>query len=58
MYCRTAALVAVCLAALSCSRTITDSGPHDELMKKLGTYRRLYELQFIEVEQKLVASSE
>jgi subfamily B ATP-binding cassette protein MsbA len=27
---------------------IADIGPHDELMKKLGTYRRLYELQFAE----------
>jgi ABC-type multidrug transport system fused ATPase/permease subunit len=31
--------------------TIADIGPHEELMKKLGTYRRLYELQFAEVEQ-------
>ncbi|HZQ69052.1 MAG TPA: ABC transporter ATP-binding protein [Terriglobales bacterium] len=30
--------------------TITDSGAHDELMKKLGTYRRLYELQFVEMD--------
>ncbi len=30
--------------------TITDIGAHEELMKKLGTYRRLYELQFLEVE--------
>ncbi len=28
--------------------TISDMGTHDELMKKLGTYRRLYELQFAE----------
>jgi subfamily B ATP-binding cassette protein MsbA len=26
--------------------TIADIGAHDDLMKKLGTYRRLYELQF------------
>jgi ATP-binding cassette, subfamily B, bacterial MsbA len=26
--------------------TIADIGTHDELMSKLGTYRRLYELQF------------
>jgi subfamily B ATP-binding cassette protein MsbA len=26
--------------------TIADIGTHDELMQKLGTYRRLYELQF------------
>ena len=31
--------------------TIADIGSHEELMKKLGTYRRLYELQFAEVEQ-------
>ena len=30
--------------------TASDIGPHEELMKKLGTYRRLYELQFAEVE--------
>jgi ATP-binding cassette, subfamily B, bacterial MsbA len=28
--------------------TIADIGPHEELLKKLGTYRRLYELQFAE----------
>jgi subfamily B ATP-binding cassette protein MsbA len=31
--------------------TITDVGAHDDLMKKLGTYRRLYDLQFVEMEQ-------
>ena len=30
--------------------TISDVGAHDDLMKKLGTYRRLYDLQFVEVE--------
>ena len=30
--------------------TIADIGTHEELMQKLGTYRRLYELQFIDVE--------
>jgi subfamily B ATP-binding cassette protein MsbA len=30
--------------------TTEDIGPHEELMKKLGTYRRLYELQFLEAE--------
>jgi subfamily B ATP-binding cassette protein MsbA len=30
--------------------TTADIGPHEEFMKKLGTYRRLYELQFAEVE--------
>lgn len=32
--------------------TIADIGAHDELMKKLGTYRRLYELQFADAESK------
>src|SRR5580658_6604982 len=31
--------------------TISDIGPHEELMQKLGTYRRLYELQFAESDQ-------
>jgi subfamily B ATP-binding cassette protein MsbA len=30
--------------------TIVDVGMHDELMKKLGTYRRLYDLQFADAE--------
>jgi ATP-binding cassette, subfamily B, bacterial MsbA len=30
--------------------TIADSGSHEDLMKRLGTYRRLYELQFLEVD--------
>jgi subfamily B ATP-binding cassette protein MsbA len=30
--------------------TITDVGAHEELVKKLGTYRRLYDLQFLEVD--------
>jgi subfamily B ATP-binding cassette protein MsbA len=30
--------------------TIADIGAHDELMKKLGTYRRLYDLQLVELE--------
>jgi ATP-binding cassette, subfamily B, bacterial MsbA len=30
---------------------IADIGSHEELMQKLGTYRRLYDLQFIDVEQ-------
>jgi ATP-binding cassette, subfamily B, bacterial MsbA len=33
------------------SGTIADVGAHDELMKKLGTYRRLYDLQFVDLEQ-------
>jgi len=32
---------------------IADIGPHEDLMKRLGTYRRLYELQFADFEQKL-----
>jgi ATP-binding cassette, subfamily B, bacterial MsbA len=35
---------------------IVDIGAHDELMKKLGTYRRLYELQFAEMETPKVVS--
>jgi subfamily B ATP-binding cassette protein MsbA len=30
--------------------SITDVGAHEDLMKKLGTYRRLYDLQFLEVD--------
>jgi subfamily B ATP-binding cassette protein MsbA len=30
--------------------TIADIGSHEDLMKKLGTYRRLYDLQFVELE--------
>jgi ATP-binding cassette, subfamily B, bacterial MsbA len=30
--------------------TIADIGSHEELMQKLGTYRRLYDLQFIRVD--------
>jgi ABC-type multidrug transport system fused ATPase/permease subunit len=29
---------------------IADVGPHEALMKKLGTYRRLYDLQFVDWE--------
>jgi ATP-binding cassette, subfamily B, bacterial MsbA len=32
------------------SGTITDIGAHEELMTRLGTYRRLYDLQFVEVD--------
>src|SRR6266480_3417147 len=31
--------------------TISDIGAHEQLMQKLGTYRRLYDLQFVEVDQ-------
>jgi ATP-binding cassette, subfamily B, bacterial MsbA len=30
--------------------TVADIGTHEQLMQKLGTYRRLYELQFIEID--------
>ena len=33
--------------------TIKDIGSHEDLMAKLGTYRRLYELQFADFEQKM-----
>jgi subfamily B ATP-binding cassette protein MsbA len=36
---------------------ISDVGAHEELMKKLGTYRRLYDLQFLEVDQTRAATS-
>lgn len=36
--------------------TITDIGAHEDLMKKLGTYRRLYDLQFVDIEQKAGAA--
>jgi ATP-binding cassette, subfamily B, bacterial MsbA len=32
---------------------IADIGPHEDLMTKLGTYRRLYNLQFADFEHKL-----
>ena len=36
--------------------TITDIGTHDDLMARLGTYRKLYDLQFVDVEQPKVES--
>jgi ABC-type multidrug transport system fused ATPase/permease subunit len=30
--------------------SISDVGSHEELLTRLGTYRRLYELQFIDLE--------
>ncbi len=33
------------------SGSITDIGTHSDLMQKLGTYRRLYNLQFVDLEQ-------
>ncbi len=35
------------------SGAIADIGTHEALMTKLGTYRRLYELQFADLEQRL-----
>jgi subfamily B ATP-binding cassette protein MsbA len=29
--------------------TIADQGPHDELVARLGTYKRLYDLQFVDI---------
>ncbi|MCU1286652.1 MAG: Lipid export ATP-binding/permease protein MsbA [Acidobacteriales bacterium] len=29
--------------------TIADEGPHDELVARLGTYKRLYDLQFVDI---------
>ena len=36
--------------------TIADIGRHEELMKKLGTYRRLYELQFTDADSPKVVA--
>src|SRR6202142_3948978 len=38
--------------------SVADSGTHEELMKKLGTYRRLYELQFAESDRPKVEVGE
>jgi subfamily B ATP-binding cassette protein MsbA len=38
--------------------TITDSGTHDDLMNRLGPYRRLYELQFIDLDSNGKANGE
>jgi subfamily B ATP-binding cassette protein MsbA len=35
--------------------TIADIGPHEDLMRKFGIYRRLYDLQFAEMESKMNA---
>jgi subfamily B ATP-binding cassette protein MsbA len=32
---------------------ITDSGTHEDLLSRLGTYRKLYELQFMDLEPKM-----
>jgi subfamily B ATP-binding cassette protein MsbA len=33
---------------------IADSGTHEDLLTRLGTYRKLYELQFVDIESKVV----
>jgi subfamily B ATP-binding cassette protein MsbA len=33
---------------------ITDSGTHEDLLTRLGTYRKLYELQFMDLDAKMV----
>ncbi len=38
--------------------TIEDVGAHEDLMKKLGTYRRLYDLQFIDFDQAKAGAKE
>jgi subfamily B ATP-binding cassette protein MsbA len=38
--------------------SIADIGSHEELMKKLGTYRRLYDLQFVDLEIAKVEAGE
>jgi len=38
--------------------TISDIGAHEELMQKLGTYRRLYDLQFVELDQPKVGAGQ
>ena len=36
--------------------TVADIGSHEELMQKLGTYRRLYDLQFVDIESTRAAA--
>jgi subfamily B ATP-binding cassette protein MsbA len=36
---------------------ITDSGTHEDLLTRLGTYRKLYELQFMDLEPKMSEES-
>src|SRR5205814_10609767 len=38
--------------------TIADIGSHEDLMTRLGTYRRLYNLQFLDVEAQAESLSE
>jgi ATP-binding cassette, subfamily B, bacterial MsbA len=37
---------------------ITDSGTHEDLLNRLGTYRKLYELQFLDLEPKMGEEAE
>ena len=37
---------------------ITDSGTHDDLLNRLGTYRKLYELQFMDLEPRMGEEAE
>jgi subfamily B ATP-binding cassette protein MsbA len=37
---------------------ISDIGTHEDLMARLGTYRRLYDLQFVDLEPKAESASE
>jgi ABC-type multidrug transport system fused ATPase/permease subunit len=32
---------------------IEDSGTHDELLRRLGTYKRLHDLQFVDLETRV-----
>jgi subfamily B ATP-binding cassette protein MsbA len=38
--------------------TIADIGSHDDLMSRLGTYRRLYDLQFVDLEPRVTTAAE
>jgi len=35
---------------------IADIGTHEDLLTRLGTYRRLYDLQFLDMEQYKIAA--
>lgn len=37
---------------------ITDSGTHDDLLTRLGTYRKLYELQFMDLDQNSTSAAQ
>ncbi|HEY6969758.1 MAG TPA: ABC transporter ATP-binding protein [Candidatus Angelobacter sp.] len=37
---------------------ISDSGTHEDLLTRLGTYRKLYELQFMDLEQTAVVAAQ